>query len=128
MSEPIVFISHFKIKEGSLEDVKQLSENVSQFIEANKSGTAAFLQYTNAEGTELSILHVFPDADAFDKHLEGAGERSNKAFEVIIPTRREIYGLPSDQAMTILTPPDGSGISMNQMPQSIGGYIRSKPE
>jgi len=125
---PIVFISHFKIKEGKLEDVKQLSENVSKFIEANKPGTAVFLQFTNADGTELSIIHVFPDADAFDKHNEGAGERSNKAFEVIIPTRREIYGLPSDQAMAILTPPEGSGIIFKQMPELAAGYIRLKSE
>jgi len=128
MSAPIVFISHFKIKEGKLDDVQQLSENVSKFIEANKPGTVAFLQYINKEGTELSILHVFPDADAFDKHNEGAGERSNKAFELIIPTRREIYGLPSDQAMAILTPLEGSGIALNQMAQLVGGYVRSKSE
>ena len=128
MSGPIVFISHFKIKEGKFDDVKQLSQNVSEFIEGNKPGTAAFLQFTNEEGTELSIIHVFPDADAFDKHNEGAGERSNKAFEVIVPTRREIYGLPSDQAMAILTPPEGSGITLNQMPQLVGGYIRPKAE
>jgi len=101
---------------------------VSKFIEANKPGTVAFLQYANKEGNELSILHVFPDADAFDKHNEGAGERSSKAFEFIVPTRREIYGLPSDQAMAILTPPEGSGISINQMSQVVGGYIRSTPE
>jgi len=128
MTGPIVFISHFKIKEGKLEDVKQLSVSVSNFIEENKPGTATFLQFTNVEGTELSIIHVFPDADAFDKHNEGAGERSNKAFELIIPTRREIYGLPSDQAMVILTPPEGSGISINQMSQVVGGYIRSTSE
>jgi len=126
MTTPIVFISHFKIKEGKLDDVKQLSQTVSEFIEANKPGTVAFLQYTNKEGTELSILHVFPDADAFDKHNEGAGERSSKAFEIIIPTRREIYGLPSDHAMTILTPLEGSGITINQMPQLVDGYIRLK--
>jgi len=128
MSNPIVFISHFKIKEGKLDDVKQLSQNVSEYIKANKPGTVAFLQYTNKERTELSIIHVFPDADAFDKHNEGAGERSSKAFEVIVPTRREIYGLPSDQAMAILTPPDGSGINLNQTPEIIGGYIRPKAE
>ena len=128
MTGPIVFISHFKIKEGKLEDVKQLSENVSKFIEANKPGTAAFLQFTNADGSELSIIHVFPDADAFDKHNEGAGERSSKAFEFIVPTRREIYGIPSDQAMAILTPPEGSGIFINQMSQLVGGYIRPTPE
>jgi len=126
MSEPIVFISHFKIKEGKLEDVKQLSQTVSEFIEANKPGTVAFLQYINKEGTELSILHVFHDADAFDKHNEGARERSSKAFEIIVPTRREVYGLPSDHTMTILTPPEGSGITINQMPQLIDGYIRLK--
>jgi len=126
MSEPIVFISHFKIKEGKLEDVKELSKTVSNFIEANKPGTAAFLQFINADGTELSIIHIFPDADAFDKHNEGAGERSNKAFELIVPTHRDIYGMPSDQAMAILTPPEGSGISINQMSQVVGGYIRSK--
>jgi len=126
MTGPIVFISHFKIKEGKLEDVKQLSENVSNFIEANKPGTVTFLQFTNSEGTELSIIHVFPDAEAFDKHNEGAGERSSKAFEFIVPTRREIYGLPSDQAMANLTPPEGSGIALNQMSQLVGGYIRPK--
>lgn len=124
MTGPIVFISHFKIKEGKLDDVKQLSENVSNFIEANRPGTAAFLQFTNAEGTELSILHVFPDADAFDKHLEGAGERSNKAFEIIVPTRRELYGQSSDQAMAMLTPPEGSDIIFKQMSDLTAGYIR----
>ena len=128
MSGPIVFISHFKIKEGKFDDVKQLSQNVSEFIKANKPGTVAFLQYTNEEGTELSIIHVFPDANAFDKHNEGAGERSSKAFEFIVPTRREIYGLPSDHAMGILTPPEGSGITLNQMSQFVDGYIRFKSE
>ena len=79
-------------------------------------------------GTELSIIHVFPDAESFDRHNEGAGERANKAFEFIVPTRREIYGFPSDQAMGILTPPEGSGISINQMSQLVDGYIRFKSE
>jgi len=128
MSQPIVFISHFKIKEGKLDEVKQLSQNVSEYIQANKPGTVAFLQFTNQEGTELSILHVFPDAESFDRHVEGAGERANKAYEYIVPTRREIYGLPSDQTTLNLTPPDGSGIALNQMAQFIDGYIRSRTE
>lgn len=128
MSEPIVFISHFKVKEGKLDELKQLSRNVTEHIKASKPGTVAFLQYTNNEGTELSIIHIFPDAESFDRHNEGAGERANKAFEFIVPTRREIYGLPSDQAIAILTPPDGSGITLNQIPQIMGGYIRAKAD
>jgi len=128
MSQPIVFISHFKIKEGKLDEVKQLSQNVSEYIQANKPGTFAFLQFTNPEGTELSIIHVFPDAESFNRHMEGAEDRANKAYEYINPTRREIYGLPSDKTLASLTPPDGSGIALNQMFQFIDGYIRSNKE
>jgi quinol monooxygenase YgiN len=128
MSEPIVFISHFKVKEGKHDEFKQLSQEVTEHIKADKPGTFTFLQYTNEEGTELSIIHIFPDAEAFDNHNEGVGERAGKAFEFIVPTRREIYGLPSDQAMTILTPPEGSGIILHQVPQLMGGYIRLKAQ
>ena len=127
MSEPIVFISHFKIKEGKLNDFKQLNQKVTEQIRANKPGTVAFLQYLNEEGTELSIIHVFPDADSFDRHSEGVAERAKVAFEFIELTRREIYGVPSEQALAISRPPDGSGITFNVMPQLIGGYIRFKP-
>src|SRR5574339_776823 len=71
MSQPIVFISHFKVKEGKLDDFKQHAQMVREHIKANKPGTVAFLQYLNMAETELSIIHIFPDAEAYDRHLEG---------------------------------------------------------
>ena len=127
MSEPIVFISHFKIKEGKLDGFKQVHQKVVEQIKADKPATVAFLHYLNEEETEYSVVHVFPDAEAMDRHTEGAGERAKAAFEFIEPTRREIYGTPSDQVLAMLRPPDGSGITFNHMPQPIGGYIRFKP-
>ena len=122
MSEPIVFISHFKVKEGKLNDLKQFNQKVTEQIKANKPGTVAFLHYLNEEGTEFSVIHVFPDADAFDRHSEGAGERAKVALEHIVQTRREIYGKPSDQALAMLRPADGSGIAFHVMSQPIDGY------
>jgi hypothetical protein len=127
MSEPIVFISHFKIKEGKLDGLKQHSRKMMKLIEAEKPGTVVFLQYFNEEGTELSIIHVFPDADAFDRHGEGVAERAKAAFEFIERIRIEIYGMPNDQALAMLRPPDGSSTTFNHMPQLNGGYIRFKP-
>ena len=128
MSEPIVFISHFKVKEGKLDGLKQHSRKMMELIKAEKPGTVVFLQYLNEEGTELSIIHVFPDADAFDRHGEGVAERAKAALEFIERSRIEIYGTPSDQALAMLRPPDGSEITFNHMPQLNVGYIRFKPE
>lgn len=63
MSEPIVFISHFKIREGKLEGFKQHAQRMIEYLRANKPGTVAFLQYLDEEEKELSIIHVFPDAE-----------------------------------------------------------------
>ena len=128
MSEPIVFISHFRVKEGKLDGLKQLHQKATEQIEADKPGTLAFLAYLNEEGTEVSFIHVFPNAEAMDRHTEGAGERAKVAFEFIEPTRREIYGVPSDQVLAMLRPPEGSAITLSVEPQIIGGYIRFKPD
>jgi len=129
MTEPIVFISHFKVREGKLDGLKQHAQMMIELIKAEKPGTVAFLQYLNEEGTELSIVHVFPDADAFDRHGEGVAERAKAGFEFIMPTRREVYGMPSEKVLATMTlrPPDAPEISFNHMPQDLGGYIRFKP-
>ena len=125
MSEPIVFISHFRVKEGALDNVKQLIQKVGEQIKANRPGTVVFLQYLNEAGTELSFVHMFPDSESFDQHVVGADERSNAAFEFVVPTRREVYGTPSARVAAMLRPPDGSAIAFQIMPQLAGGYIRT---
>ena len=127
MSEPIVFISHFKVKEGKLDGLKQFAQATTEQIKADKPGTVVFLQYLNEEGTEQSVIHVFPDADAFDRHSEEVAERAKAALEFIVLTRREVYGMPNDKALATLKPLEGPGIPLTFMPQSMGGYIRLKP-
>jgi hypothetical protein len=127
MSSPIVFISHFKIKEGKLDALKQFAQATTEQIKADKPGTLVFLQYLNEEGTEQSLIHIFPDADAFDRHSEGAMERAKAAFEFIELIGREVYGKPNEKALSTLKPPEDSGITLTFMPQHMGGYIRFKP-
>jgi hypothetical protein len=124
MSKPIVFISHFKVKEGMLDSLKQQIQKVTEHIQSNKPGTVVFLQYLNEDGTELSIIHLFPDAESYDRRLEGVAERAKTALETIAPTHREVYGMPNDQAMAMTRPPDGSTVSFRFMPQLAGGYMR----
>jgi hypothetical protein len=128
MSGPIVFITHFKVKEGKLDALNQFAEAMTEYIMAEKPGTVAFLQYLNEEGTEQTVIHVFPDADAFDLHGEGVVERARASFEFIEPVRREIYGMPNDKMMATmqLRPPGAPEVVFHHMPQNMGGYIRFK--
>jgi hypothetical protein len=127
MSGPIVYISHFKVKEGKLEDSRQFTRALTERIRMEKPHTVVFLQYLNEEGTAQSVIHVFPDADAFDRHSEGVAERVRAGFEFVELTSREVYGTPSNKVLAMLRPPEGSGITLTVMPQLLGGYIRLQP-
>lgn len=55
-----------------------------------------FLAYVSEDGTRVTIVHVFADADSMDLHVEGAEERTRTAYEFVEPRGFEIYGMPSE--------------------------------
>ena len=126
MSEPIVFIGHQRVKEGKLEGYKQYYRQVAEQAKANKPGTVAHLAYHNEEGSELSIIHIFPDAEAMELHMRGVDELAKKAYEYVEILSFEIYGKPADTVLERMMQIVGSDISLNIRPQLIGGYIRFK--
>lgn len=128
MSEPIIFISNQRVKQGKLEGYKHYYRQVAEQAKANKPGTVAHLAYHNEEGTELSIIHIFPDADAMELHMKGVDDLAKKAYEYVEILSFEIYGKPTDAILERMLQIAGSGIELNIKPQLIGGYIRFKSE
>src|SRR5262245_65099001 len=90
MSGPVVFVSHFAVKEGRREDLRELAAEISAQLEADKPGTAAYLMYLDEEGSRFTVAHCFPDAGAMDRHFEGSDDRTAAAFEVMVPLGWEI--------------------------------------
>ena len=124
MSEPIVFISHQRVKEGKLEAYKKFfSENI-KLIEADKPGTVAHLAYINEDGSQVTMIHVFPDAEAMDMHFQGVGDRAKKAFEFIEIVRYEIYGRLSDAVLERMKQFASSGVGLDLHIEHMGGYLR----
>lgn len=121
MSDPIVFISHSRIKEGKLEALREMTETTMPVIEAEKPGTVMQHGYLNEEGTEIHFVHIFPDAEAMDAHMVGVSERSQKAFEFIETQGFEIYGRPSEEVLSALR---HAGVDLVVKPLNVGGYIR----
>ena len=102
MSEPIVFISHNKMKAGQLEALRDHSKGTMQLLREQKPDTVVFLAYASDDSKEVSFLHVFPDAEAMDTHFVGAAERSKRAYEFMQPKSMEIYGSPSDGVLEMM--------------------------
>lgn len=71
-------------------------------LEADKPGTVAFLAYLDEDGSEASIVHVFPNAAAMSAHLEGVQERSEEADAFIHTTAFEIYGSPDPEVVQMM--------------------------
>lgn len=122
MPDPIVFISHSKVKEGRLEAFQDLSGEVFSVMEAEKPGTVLHYGYLNERETEIHFVHVFPDADAMDAHMVGASQRVGRADEFIETFSFEIYGAPSEETLAMLR--QAPGVDVVVRPTRFGGYIR----
>lgn len=125
MSEPIVFISHHKVKATKLEGLRQYTREGFPLIEASKPGTVVMLAYLNEDTSEISFFHLFPNTQAMDEHMQGAGDRSQRAYEYLEPKSFEIYGKPSDRVIEMMSAQATQlGILLRIDPGHLGGYIR----
>ena len=126
MSEPIVFITHHRIKEGKFEALKEYNPEAFQHVREEKPATLALLGYAAEDGSEVSFVHIFPNAEAMDLHFQGAEERASKASEFLQPMRMEIYGAPNDGVLDWMKQIAETGVSVNIEPDHLGGFLRLK--
>jgi sugar/nucleoside kinase (ribokinase family) len=124
-SDAIVFVSHFRLKAGTLKDLRRLFADVSGSIETEKQRTLAYLCYVDEESGTATFVHVFADAASMNLHFEGADERSKAAAELLDPAGWEIYGTPSEEAIsTLRQAAAASGVKLTVGSHLFGGFIR----
>jgi quinol monooxygenase YgiN len=127
MPEPIVFVSHFRVKEGKLNELQHHSREILEMVEAEKVRTTAQLAYLDATGTKLSFVHVFTDADTMDLHFQGAEDRSRAAYEFMDPAGWEIYGAPSAAALQMMREAAKSAsVPLTVETEYLGGFLRTE--
>ena len=125
MPEPIIFIAHQKIKQGKTQEYKKYYQEVAEWMEANKPQTAAHVSYVSEDGTEASVVHIFPDAEAMEIHMQNLGDLGMKAFAVMEIVGFDVYGTPSKMVLdSMLKMIPGAKVMLK--PQPAGGYIRLK--
>jgi hypothetical protein len=123
MSAPIVFISRFRVNDVAA--YERMAPEVVRRLQAEKPQTAVFLHYLDREDSRLTIVHLFADAEALDRHLEGAENRAEHASQVMEREAWELYGPASDQALaTMRRQAESAGVPLTAHAEYIAGYAR----
>ena len=124
MAEPIVFIIRHRIKEGKTAEFRKHYRDSIPRTMASKPGTLTQLAYENEEVTEVTVVRIFPGADALDQQIQGANERTKETYKFIEPTSIEIFGTPNPSTLEMMKKIAGSGVTINISPHFTGGFIR----
>jgi quinol monooxygenase YgiN len=125
MPEPIVFISQFRIHEGKRDALRDLTEALTADLERQKPRTVLFLVYMDDDANAVSFLHAFADQASMDAHFEGADERSNRAYEFMVPLGWEVYGRPSEAALLSLRQAaESAGVDLVVHADFVAGFLR----
>ena len=128
MSEPIVFISHFRVKAGKVEAYKELQRDTAKLLLADKPRTLAYLAYLTESGEQITIVHAFADTESMDLQFQGAFERAKVGFELFEPDGWEIYGKPSEEVIDAMRQAaTASGVTLTLQPEYVAGFLRMTP-
>jgi hypothetical protein len=125
VTEPIVFTSHFRVKPGKAGDYRQLQHEIADQMQADKPRTLAFLPYLSEDGSRLTIVHVFGDAESMDLHFQGSDERSKAAYEFLQPDGWEICGGPSREVIdSMRQAATAAQVTLQLRPEYVAGFVR----
>ncbi|HJU52570.1 MAG TPA: hypothetical protein VJ815_09575 [Acidimicrobiia bacterium] len=102
MAGPIVYVSHFRIKPGHMDGWRKMVDEVLLTLDAGAPRTAFQHFYLDETGNSVSIVHIFPDAEAVDLHMEWASGHSRAALESLEPISFELYGKPTESFMAAM--------------------------
>jgi hypothetical protein len=126
MAGPFIFIATNKIRAGRLDAEREHVPNWVRFIGDNEPRTIGFHEYLSADGTEVEIVQIHPDADSFEHHLRVLADRSDRSYQDTLEatTSIRVYGQPSEAILRILKESVGPDVPVTVLPEHLGGFTR----
>lgn len=124
MAGPIVFISRFRVVPGHVDEVRAPLARAVELIRSAKPATALFAAYVDEAGTEVRIVHAFPDAEAMTSHFAGSDDRSKALEGLVALAGFELYGEAPQAAVEQLRAEAAeAGVSLTPFPSLIAGFL-----
>lgn len=119
MATPFTLVSTFKVKEGSLENLRDFSRRVTELMQAKEPRIIAFHCFLSEDGTEMSTIHLHSRRGLHGiPHAGPAGQLGGD----LQPVRHDARGCPRRLLRREATP-DGALETFRRA----GNEIRIKP-
>jgi hypothetical protein len=98
-SEPIVYIDHSVIREGSLEELKEGVRRLVEFIDAREPQLVTYGFYIDEDAAKMTVVAVHPDSASLELHMDIGSKEFRKLSHLLTLTTIECYGWPSERAL-----------------------------
>jgi quinol monooxygenase YgiN len=131
MSDPIVYVSTWRLRPDKVEAYRRFYAELVRVIDANEPQVAAFLAFANEDQTEVTNVHVYPDAETLDRHMQVLGEQMGlmpddltSVMEFLEPVRVAVLGRPAGPAAAMDQGLMTSGVPFDTKGTFVGGFTR----
>jgi hypothetical protein len=93
---PLVAIDSSEIREGRIDELKAGLTELVEFVEANEAEPIAYSIYIDEAGTRMTVMQIHPSSASMELHMRLAGPIFQKFAELVVLSRIDFYGTPSD--------------------------------
>jgi hypothetical protein len=136
MDAPVVYLSTWRIKEGKFPEYQRFYAALLNAISERDKDVVAFFAFGNADGTEITNVHVFPDGPTLDRHMAVIGEQMGllpgdltSVFGFMEPLGVQVYGTPKGQAAAMDQGMKDDGVPFTGKERYLGGFsLADRPD
>jgi quinol monooxygenase YgiN len=95
-TDPLVVIDSSEIREAKIDEVKAALTQLVEFVEANEAEPIAYSIYLDEDGSRMTVMQIHPSSASMEFHLRLAGPIFQKFTDLLVLSRVDFYGTPSD--------------------------------
>ena len=93
---PLIAIDSSEIREGKIDELKTGLAELVEFVEANEPEPIAYSIYIDEAGSRMTVVQIHPSSESMELHMKLAGPIFQKFTELVVLSRIDFYGTPSD--------------------------------
>jgi hypothetical protein len=129
MDEPVVYLSTWRIRNGKFHEYRRFYAELLKRISGPDRDVVAFYAFGNGDDTEITNVHVFPDAPTLDRHMAVIREQMGlipgdltAVPQFMEPLGVQVYGTPGGEAAAMDRGMKDSGVPFVGKEHYLGGF------